>query len=245
MFGSAKQLFSGEMYLQSSVQEENLGQMGQDQFGDLYQYGYVGASNISAGKLELAPAPKTNHHNVSAFAAVTADGKQNQVTLVLGATAATLNEYAFGYLNANATAPQGQIYRINSNPAANSSANMAVSVVSPFTVSITTSSKFTLIHHVANGVVEAAVATRRAAGVPMIAMTANFYGWFKVKGMASVLADGAIAVGSLVVPSASVAGAVTIANSTFSTYLATTSIGQATVLAGVDTEYRAIELRIK
>lgn len=245
MFGSAKQLFSGEIYLQNSVQEENLGVLGQDQFGDLYRYGAVGASNISAGKLSVAPTPKTNHHNVSAFAAVTADGKQNVVTLVLGATAATLNEYAGGILNANAVAPAGQSYRITSNPAANSSANLAVTVATPFTTSITTSSKFSLTHNTMNAVIEGTVQTKRAAGVPQINMTALYYGWFKIRGTTSVLADGTIALGSLIAPSGSVSGAVIAYSGTWGTALVTELVGQASILAGVDTEYRAVDLRIR
>lgn len=244
MFGSAKQLFSGEIYIQNNQAEEALGQLGQDQFGDLYRYGLVGGANVSAGKLELAPAPKTTHHNLSVLTAVTADQRLRKVTVTLGATAAVVNEYAGGYVNFNATTPVGQVYRISGHPAANSSATLEVTADHPWVTSISTSSKVTLVHNVWNNVVEAAAQTRRAAGVPMIAMTSAFYGWFKTRGVASVLADGAIALGSLIAPSSSVAGAVIAISGTWATALATTLVGQADVLAGVDTEYRAVNLTI-
>jgi hypothetical protein len=98
MFGSAKQLYSGEIYLQAQYRKSS-GALGQDRYGDLYRYGKVGGSNISAGKLQLAPTQKTNHHNLAALAAVTADGRQNKVTLTLGNTAAVANEYAEGLLS--------------------------------------------------------------------------------------------------------------------------------------------------
>lgn len=188
MFGSARQLYTGEIYLQTQYPEESfLGSLGQDQYGDLYRYVKVGASNITAGKLQLAPTQKTNHHNRPAYAAVTADGRNNAVTLTLGATAAVANEYYGGFLVANDNVPEGTQYRITGHPAADSAGNLEVKVDRPFIESITTSSEFTLVHNRWNAVVEGTTVTIRAAGVPLVDMTAAYYGWVKTKGVASVL----------------------------------------------------------
>src|SRR6266403_2000623 len=66
---------------------------------DVYRYAKVGASTITRGKLQTAPAPKTNHHNVSVAAAQAIGDKT--VTVTLGATAAVADEYAEGYIAFN------------------------------------------------------------------------------------------------------------------------------------------------
>lgn len=238
------QLYSSELYVQSTVLEHNLGSRGFDEFGDIYRYIKVGASNIAAGKIMLSPTPKANHHNCAVATAVTVDGKLKQVTLTLGSTAAVAQEYAFGYLNFNASSPVGEIYRITGHPAANSAASLVVTVDRPFLTNITTSSKATLVHSPYNATITAAVATQRVAGVPIFAMTAANYGWVKTRGSVSMLADGTIALGALVAPSGSVAGAGVAVSDTFSAAKLTTIIGQASVLAGVDTEYRDVDLWI-
>lgn len=242
MFGSAKQLFSGEIYLQSSVQEENVGALGQDQYGDLYRYGRVGGSNISAGKLQLAPTQKTAHHNCAASAAVTANGRVSKVTLTLGATAAVINEYASGYLVANDNTPEGQTYRISGHPAAQSSATLEVTVDRPFVTSITTSSEFTLVHNRWAGLQEGTTVTIRAAGVPMIPMTAAYYGWVKTRGVAAVLIGTAATLGAPLIVGGT-AGAVTDQTDNLGAS-AEPAVAVADIALGVATEYQPVTLRI-
>lgn len=243
MFAGAKQLFSGEIYLESSVQEDMLGALGMDQYGDLYRYAQVGASNITAGKLQVCPAPKANHHNVAATTAVTADGRTRSVTLTLGATAAVANEYAGGFLVANDVSPEGETYRITGHPAAASSATLAVEVDRPFVSNIATTSEFTLVHQVQNGVVEAAVEERVPAGVPLVDMTAAYHGWLKIVGVAAVLQGDATNLGEELVQHASTAGAVDAASTTYGTAFAYYTVGKAKV-AGVDTEFNPVDLMI-
>lgn len=238
----AKQLFSGEIYLQSSVREENIGTLGMDQYGDLYRYAKVGASNISAGKLQLAPTQKTNHHNVAASAAVTQDGRVRKVTLTLGATAAVANEYAYGVLAANDNTPEGQSYRIISHPAAEASATLEVEVDRAFVTSITTSSEFTLTHHRQNGVVEGTAVTVRAAGVPLIPMTAAYFGWLKTKGVAAVLIGSAATLGADLIVGGT-AGAVTDRTDALGAS-AEPVVAVADIVLGVTGEYNPVRLVI-
>lgn len=242
MFGSAKQLYSGEIYLQSSVQEEQLGALGQDRFGDIYRYAKVGASNISAGKLQLAPTQKTNHHNIAASVAVTADGRNNRVTLTLGNTAAVANEYSEGYLAANDNTPEGQTYRVNGHPAAAGLATLEVSVDRPFVTSITISSEFTLVHNRWGGMVEGTTITIRAAGVPMIPMTAAYFGWVKTRGVAAVLIGANATLGADVIVGGT-AGAVTDRTDALGAS-AEPVVGVSDIVLGVTTEYNPIRLTI-
>lgn len=206
-----------------------------------FRYGKVGASNVSKGKLQLAPAPKANHHNVAV--AVAAASGATQVTVTLGATAAVAGEYDEGFLAINDVDGEGQVYKIGNNPAANASATLAVKLLDGIATALTTSSEATLVHNAHNGVVEAASQTRRGAGVPLVSVSAGDFGWFQVSGPAAVLADGALALGAICAASGAVAGAV-VANADVTAPIAETFVGVANILAGVDTEYRPISLTI-
>jgi hypothetical protein len=190
------QISAQDIYTPSSVQQHAFGQMGQDKYGDLYRYALIGASDASAGQLQLAPVQKTNHHNCAAYAAVTANGLRKKVTLTLGATAAVLNEYSGGLLIANDNSPEGEFYRITGHPAADSAATLEVTVDRPFKTSIATTSEFTLVHNNYNKVVVGTTVTIPAAGVPAVDMTAAYFGWLKTKGVASVLIGSAATLGA-------------------------------------------------
>lgn len=236
------QIYSSDIYSISSIQEHNLGALGMDEYGDLYRYAKAGASNISAGKLQLAPADKTNHANCAATAAVTADGRTRKVTIQLGATAATLNEYAGGYLAASNNSPEGEIYRVYSNPAASSSGTLEVTVQRPFVTDITTSSDFTLYHNAWNGVIEGTSSTAQPAGVPVVDITAAYYGWIKTRGIVAGLADETLTLGALLTAGTSTAGAFEEYDD--DTTPDTDNIVGFAVVAGVDTDFRPIQLTI-
>jgi len=246
MIGS-RQIYALDVYNPASIAADGLqpGARGEDEYGDLYRLVKVGASNITAGKLQVCPAPKTNHHNIAVSVAVTANGRNRIVTPTLGATAATLNEYAFGTLVFNDVSPEGETYRIYSHPAADASATLAIKLApdSPLKTSITTSSELTLTHNVWNGVVEAAVEERQPAGVPLVDMTAAYYGWVKTRGDVSLLAGDSFNIGEELVQHASTAGAVDAASTTYGTAFAYWTVGKAKV-AGVDTEYPTVTLTI-
>jgi hypothetical protein len=238
------QIFNADVYATpSTVLEHQIGAMGVDEFGDLYRYAKVGAVAISAGKLQMAPTQKTNHHNCAASAAVTANGRNKAVTLTLGATAAVAQEYAFGILAANDNTPEGQSYRILSHPAANSAATLAVTVERPFITSITTSSEFTLVHNTWNAVVEDTTITKRAAGVPMVPAGIGTYVWLKTRGIAATLIGSAATLGAPLIASSGTAGAVTDQTDILGAS-AELTIGWASVAAGVSTEYNPIQLTI-
>lgn len=206
-----------------------------------FRYGKVGAANTSLGKIGIAPAPIANHHNMAVLA--TAAGLFN-VTATPGATGGAVGIYDEGFAYINAGPGAGQQYKVSHNPTITSSVAFVLALTDPIQVALTTSSKLSLTHNGYNGVVEAAVATRRAAGVPLVSATTLYELWYQTKGPAAVLADGTIAVGSLIGVGASVAGSVVVNSGTYATALATTQVGQASIMAGVDTEYRPMVLTI-
>lgn len=209
--------------------------------GDIYRYAYVGASGITAGKIQVCPAPKTNHHNVTASSASAIGAKT--ITVTLGATAAVANEYAGGYIVANDNAPEGVVYEIASHPAADSSGTLEVTLKYPLVEAVTTSSQFELIHNPWNGVVEAAVEERKPTGVPLVDASANTYVWLKTRGVASVLSGDGANVGEELVQHASTAGGSDADSTTYGTGFAYYKIGKAKV-ASTTGEFNAVELTI-
>jgi hypothetical protein len=239
---TSKQLFSGEIYKQSSILEEEFGTFGMDKYGDLYRYTKLGAANVAAGYVQTSPTQKTNHHNCAAYAAVTADGKKKKVKLTLGATAAVANEYAGGYLIANDNSPEGEMYRISSHLAADASATLEVIVDRPFLTDITTSSEFTLKHNKYNKSIVGASVTVPIAGVGLIDMTAGYYGWLKVTGVAPCLIGSTTTLGSWVMIYASTPGSVT--DTTDVSMPATELIIGRALATGVTGEYQPIDLML-
>src|SRR6185369_8356134 len=72
----------------------------------------AGAVALSSGQLMQAPALVANHQNM---ATSTAAAGATQVTVTLGATAATLNQYQGGYVIFNAGTGLGQTLKIASH----------------------------------------------------------------------------------------------------------------------------------
>lgn len=243
MFGGLVQLTESDAYEQSSVAYHQFGQRAIDLYGDMYRYGQVGASNITAGKLQVCPAPNTNHHNIAVTTATAAGLLSQKITVTLGATAAAVNEYAGGILAFSDVSPEGETYRIVGHPAANSSASLELKLDRPIVSATTTSSEVTLTHNTWNGVVEAAVEEREPAGVPLIDMTAAYYGWFKTHGDAAVLSGEDYDVGSELTQHASTAGALDEVDTTYGTSMLFYTVGKAKV-AGINTEFRTVFLTI-
>lgn len=210
---------------------------------DVYRYGKVGASTITKGKLQTAPAPKANHHNVAVAVAAAIGDKT--LTVTLGNTAAVADEYAEGYIVFNDVLTGGYQARIKTHPAAAGNATLVVTLYEPLPSALTTSSKGNLVHNTYNGVIEGVLQTVRAAGVAMVTATTGQFLWFKTRGVAALLADQAIVLGAWVVPSTSVSGSVIQISGTYGTGLLTNKIGQADIMAGVDTEKRPIRLEIE
>lgn len=208
---------------------------------DRREFAYGRANSTSAvGRLQIAPAPIANHANLTPSAAALGSF---QITMTPGATAGAANIYAEGYAVINAGANNGATYGIKGNPAITASTAFTLDIIDPIrNAALTTASRITLVHNAHNLFIQGTSTTARGAGVAMTAFAANNFGFLQVKGIASVLADGAIAVGSDV-NVGTVAGSVKAVSGTYATDLATVKMGNATI-AGVDTEARPVFLNI-
>jgi len=199
----------------------------------------AGAVDIASGKLHQAPAIIADHENlvVTAYtAANTQLGTPAKVTVTLGATAVTENQYAQGYLIVNDGAGEGQALKISANPAALGSASCVISLEDAPLTAITTSSNVSLVHDLYTEVIVApTTVTSKIVGASIYPITAGQFGYLQTKGVVSLLSDGAIASGVAVSPSNAVAGAVE------SGVIVQGFVGTA-VQTTVDTEYRAVSI---
>lgn len=216
--------------------------------GRKFRFNVVGASNLVAGTLNTAPAEKANHYEVAPTSAITNFTTANQVTVTLGATAATLNEYWEGELIFSSGNNQGLAYQVSYHPAANASASLQLTLFDFLQNSVATSDTVDLVHSQWANIVEApgsaAAQTTRAAGVCMIAATAAYGCWTITKGIAPCVADGTVAVGTALVASASTAGAVTGMSTTWSTAVAQIKVGTAALQSAIATNSKPVLLSI-
>ncbi len=186
-----------DIYEQSATQKHALGK--RLVLGDrVFRYAKCGGSNLAAGKMTQAPAPVANHKNI-AWASGGAAGSKT-VTLTLGATAATANQYADGYLHVNDATGEGQCYRIKSHPAANASATLELTLYDEIVTALASGSECTLTANKYNGLIVAPNGglTSIVIGVPLITVTANYYMWVQTKGPAPVLTQGTVVIGQKV-----------------------------------------------
>lgn len=216
-----------------------------------------GGTALIAGNLIQGPAKITNHQNLAttAFTAYSANGNiPAKVTVTLGATLATANQYAGSLLFVNAGAGIGQTLKIASHPAAAQSASLAITLEDSPAVALTTSSKVCLIpnpHGSLNGtdnstlgvVICPTTLTGQVVGVTLYAIAASTatiptYGFIQTRGPVSCLNDATTAIGLDLMPSTNTAGAVM-------TYVVATSsrVGTSTQ-AGVTTEARSITVQL-
>ena len=170
-------------------------------YGDrTFRYAKLGGTAVTAGKTLQSPAAVADHRDI-AVQAVAAAGATT-VTVTLGSTAATADQYNEGYLHINDDAGQGQLLRIKDHAAADASANLELTLYDKVTTALSTDSKADLILSNYSGLIVAPnTETGSIVGVTVIDMTADYYGWIQVSGPCSVLTEGTIVLGNNVVRS--------------------------------------------
>jgi len=138
MISGAMQIAPSDISVISATQEVQVGQIGVTPDGRVFRYSQAGAVDLAVGKLAVAAAIAANHENM-AVASAAAIGATS-VTVTLGATAATANQYAGGFLTINDATGEGRAYLVSGHPAADASASLVVTLAEPITVALTTSS---------------------------------------------------------------------------------------------------------
>lgn len=199
----------GDITLNESTASAGLGVRGVSNDGREFRYAKAGAVALVPGYLQQSPAEITNHQNLTAPAAATGT---KSITVTLGATAATLNQYAGGLMVISVTPDIGYAYRIGSNPAADASASLTVTLDDAIRgAALTSSSRIDLYPNPYNGVIIVpTTASSAPVGVAISPLSIGYYGWIQTKGQGVVVADagGAVTVGTSIVASNQTAGCV-------------------------------------
>ena len=95
------------------------------QYGNnILRYMQNGGTAVTAGKLTQHAAAIAHHHNMTATAAVAAG--ETAISVETNGTDITLNQYAGGYLYVNDVNGEGQMLRVESNPAHDHSADPSI-----------------------------------------------------------------------------------------------------------------------
>ena len=200
------------IFAKSAIQEADLGSRAVTSDGREFRYVKAGGTALVPGKLQQAPAEITDHQNLAPTANATASTVTPvyTFTVTLGGTAVTANQYAEGWAIITTSTGEGYQYQISSHPAADASATLAITLADPLLANLATSTtKVDLVSNPYKGViVNPASASSAPIGVAVYAIPASNYGWIQTKGIASVLADGSVTVGTAVVASNATAGAV-------------------------------------
>lgn len=215
----------------SSSDVTQLGALATTGDGRYYRFAQAGAVALVPGKLQAPAAEVTANENLTAVAAAI-----GAVSLASTSTVTvTANQYTGGYAIITAGTGLGYQYQIGTH-AAFTSAAPTFNLVDPILVALDTTSRIDLVpNNYASIIVNPATATANPVGVAVAATPISGYGWLQVRGVATVLADGTVTVGTSVCASASVAGAVK-TNVAAGPYVGNAVTGIAT------TEYGAVDL---
>ena len=231
----AVQVAAQGLFDESSTALHVLGELVHANDGRAFRYSRAGGTALVAGKLQQSSAEDTGTQNLTAVAASVGDTTISASTTVT----ITANEYAGGLAIITVTPGVGYAYRIKSH-AAYTAAAPTLTLGDSIKVALTTSSRIDLVRNPFDGViVNPTTSTSSPVGVAVKPITAAYYGWLQVAGIAAVLADGANAVGATLVASNAVAGAVEDA-----------AAPNAQALVGLahtgcaDTEYGAVKLML-
>ena len=195
--GLKTQMFRHSILETSTTQKEALGTLRILDDGRKFRYAKNGATPLVGGVICQALGTVANHNRIAV--ATTTAGK-SAVTVTLGATAATENLYAGGYLQVTAGANGiGMQYKIASHPAADASATLTVQLDEPLVYALTNGTHTVrLVHNQFTGLVVATAVAQPAVGVTPCPVPANAYFWLQTGGVANVQQTTTTALGGLI-----------------------------------------------
>lgn len=205
MLSGLPTIFGIKPYETETSPSHQLGTLGVTPDGRKFRYARVDASTaLVAGNLLQAKAENTSDQGLAVAAA--AIGATRIVTT--STVTVDANEYADGYVVVTVAPGLGQTYRIKSHAAA-SAAVLTLDLYDPLVVAFTTGTRIDLVANPYNRVIQnPTTATAAPVGVAIVAAAVDTYTWIQTGGIASVLSEGATAVGANVIASTGVAGAV-------------------------------------
>lgn len=186
--------------------------------GRTFRYVKAGASALVPGNVIQSPAIVANHVNLTPTANPAVGDFVFSATL--GATLATVNQYAGGYLVVElGTTGKGLTYLIKGHAAVASAGVISVNLADAIVTATTGTVTISLVQSNYANVIQMPVttATGTAIGAAILAIPAASFGWVCSRGITGVLADGAQTVGvtAAAVPAAAAGAAKVMAATLF------------------------------
>lgn len=200
----AAQVAGQNLFTSSSYKAHQLGEIVFSNDGRAFRYAKAGGTALVPGKLQQASAEVTANQDLTAVAANIGDLSIASTSTVT----VTANQYAEGWAVITVTPGQGYQYKIKNHLAYTAAAPTFV-LEDAVLVALTTSSRIDLVANPYSAViVNPATASSAPVGVAVYPVAASEFGWLQVAGVANVLADGSVTVGTAVDASNGTAGAV-------------------------------------
>lgn len=234
-----------------TTQVPELGVRGVTGDGREFRYVQAGASNLIAGQILQNAAPSANLIDVTAVA-VAAGATSTTLTISTG-TAIVANQFSGGYYTTYGTVANGggQILKISSNTAVSASGtSITIYFEDVPSLAITTSATVTIVPPVYTGVIQvpttvtgkvvglALASPYPAASTTLSGLTASYYGWVQIRGVANALIAGTPAsMVGLIPPVGGTAGALQVQSSTYDSVAVN-------LKTGVDGRYGPVDLKI-
>jgi hypothetical protein len=202
-------LAARDLYSSSDIQQEALGQKGEDKFGRKFRYVKAGAVALVVDNVLQSPARDTQFTGL-AVASAAAIGATT-LALTNGTTTTTVDQFKGGLAVVSEGTGIGQQFIISGNNVATSGAALTVTLADNVRVALDTTSKVTLQLNYYNGViVSPTTRTGKTVGGAIFPIAANQFGWIQTGGPGSALSDATVAaVGEALSPSTTTAGTVT------------------------------------
>ena len=209
----------------------------------VFYYGQTDGAQ-TAGAICQSPVGIANHD--MDLATNTASSGDKSVTVTVGGTAATANQYADGYLYVNDGTGEGHIYKIRQHDAISSSGSGAINLYDGD--AIATGFAAATIAGLAKNpykdfIVYPTTSTGHAVGVAATDFDDDDFGWLQTWGPAAVLCDVAFVIGNHVRVSDGTAGSGEPLDRD-GTHENEEVIGVASVIAPVTTDYGFVNLTI-
>lgn len=177
-----------EIYVQSTTQGTDLGQLATTGDGRFFRYVKAGAVTLNAGEIHQGPATDDTNLNpaggLSVGQAVATGGVSFTISNSLTNAA---NVVAGGIMAVVAGVGTGFAYKVKSNSAVSAATGMVITLEDPIQQNFTTSTRVAFQPNPYNGVIVVpATRTGPAVGVSVNNLASGTYGWLQTRGLCSV-----------------------------------------------------------
>jgi len=170
-----------------TVPEHNLGALGFTDDGRTYRYSQAAGTALVTANLQVAADIETQHEDLAVNTFAVGD---KTITVTLGSTAITGNEYQEGFVNVIDQLGEGIMYGIKSAPATALSTDVIILLDHPIVVAAEATTTVTLVRNKYRDIVISdTTQADLPVGVTQVAWSANEFGFLQTGGFASILVD--------------------------------------------------------